>query len=364
MTTAHPAFDVRIFHKECKSLAAAGHCTTLIAPYDRCECVEGVNIRPIPAMSSRFARMMIAPWRVYREAMRLSGDVYHFHDPELIPVGLLLRARGKTVVYDMHENVPQDILGKEYLPAALRRPLGTAMDCLERVSSHLFSGMIAATPAIARRFAHLDGRLAVVQNFPAREEFGPRIGLDWNERENSVVYAGSITRDRAIREMVEALTVVPGGLQPKLRLAGVFSPPELRQEVQALPGWDRVVDEGLLTRPQVRDLLGRVRAGLLVLHPTPNYVQAQPVKLFEYMAAGLPVIASDFPLWREIIDGVGCGLLVDPLKPNDIAAAIEYLLTHSSEAQTMGARGRQAVLESYQWDTEKAKLLRFYARLV
>jgi glycosyltransferase involved in cell wall biosynthesis len=101
-------------------------------------------------------------------------------------------------------------------------------------------------------------------------------------------------------------------------------------------------------------------AGLVTLHPNGNYLNAQPVKLFEYMAAGIPVIASDFPLWRRIVEDAECGLLVDPLDPRAIAAAVDWLVDNPEAAQRMGESGRKAILKRYSWDVEKRRLFQFY----
>jgi glycosyltransferase involved in cell wall biosynthesis len=148
-----------------------------------------------------------------------------------------------------------------------------------------------------------------------------------------------------------------------LRLAGAFRPQTLQAEVETLAGWNRVDFLGWADRKQVAELLGNVRAGLVVLHPTKRYPDAYPVKMFEHMATGLPVIASDFPLWREIVDGAGCGLLVDPLDPEAIAETMQWVLDHPAEAEAMGRRGRQAVAEKYNWEREAKKLIRLYQRL-
>ncbi|MGQ9498496.1 MAG: glycosyltransferase, partial [Desulfotomaculales bacterium] len=166
-----------------------------------------------------------------------------------------------------------------------------------------------------------------------------------------------------IREMVTAMTLLPEALGVRLVLAGKFVPPFLEDEVRQLPGWERVDFRGWQDRAAVARLLGEARAGLVVLYPEPNYVEAQPNKLFEYMSAGLPVIASDFPLWRDIVEEAGCGLLVDPLDPAAIAQAIQWILEHPKEAEAMGRRGQKAVFDRYNWDTEAAKLLAFYRRL-
>ena len=121
---------------------------------------------------------------------------------------------------------------------------------------------------------------------------------------------------------------------------------------------------GFVDRDRVRQVLSRSMAGLVTLHPIINYIDALPVKMFEYMSAGIPVIASDFPLWREIIQGDDCGLLLDPLNPAAIAHAIDYLVSHPEEAQRMGKNGRTAVETKYNWTMEEKKLLAFYDNIL
>src|SRR5215469_2661697 len=169
---------------------------------------------------------------------------------------------------------------------------------------------------------------------------------------------------RGVREMVLAMDKVPAHLQATLTLAGRWDPPELATELSALPGWSRTACSGVLSREGVRDLLATCRLGLVVLHPTTAFLEAQPTKLYEYMSAAIPVVASNFPLLREIVEGAGCGLVVDPLDPVAIAHAIQWVLEHPREAVEMGQRGRQAVLERYNWDHEAAVLKSVYEGLL
>jgi glycosyltransferase involved in cell wall biosynthesis len=290
--------------------------------------------------------------------------VYHFHDPELIPLGLLLAARGKTVVYDIHEDAPADMLHKDYIPRRLRRPLMWSVRKLEDAACRRFSGLITATPTIAERFYLINANTAVVHNYPILDEIAPNVDLPWNKRPPAVAYIGSISERRGIREILRALALLPSPRPAEMMLAGPFSPHGLLTELQELPGWARVQYLGVLDRPAIANLLSRVRLGLLVLQPEPNFVNAMPIKLFEYMAAGIPVIASNFPLWRQIIGDAGCGLLVDPQDPQAIARAIEYLLRHDAEAEAMGRRGRKAASELYNWNSEERVLLKFYSDLL
>jgi len=364
LTSVHTAFDVRVFHKECKSLARSGKHVVLVVPHPRDEVVDSVEVKGIRISGGRLVRMTRTVWSLYREALRQNGDVYHFHDPELIPLGLLLAARGKTVVYDLHEDAPADILHKDYIPRPLRQPLTWSVRKLENAACRRFSGLIAATPTIAKRFHSINPNTVVVHNFPMLDEIASTVDLPWNERPPAIAYIGSISERRGIREILQALALLPSASPTQMMLAGPFSPEELRTELMRLPGWARVKYLRVLDRPSVADLLSRVRLGLLVLQPEPNFLNAMPIKLFEYMAAGIPVIASDFPLWRQIIGEAGCGLLVDPRDPQAIARAMEYLLSHDAEAEAMGRRGRQAARELYNWNSEERVLLKFYSELL
>src|ERR1700686_3482114 len=209
LTSVHTAFDVRVFHKECKSLARSGKHVVLIAPHQRDEVVDSVEVKGIQIGGGRLVRMTRTAWSLYREAIRQNGDVYHFHDPELIPLGLLLAARGKTVVYDIHEDAPADILHKDYIPGPLRRPLMGSVQKFENAACRRFSGLIAATPTIAKRFHSINPNTVVVHNFPMLDEIAPSGALPWSERPPVVAYIGSISERRGIREILQALALLP-----------------------------------------------------------------------------------------------------------------------------------------------------------
>jgi glycosyltransferase involved in cell wall biosynthesis len=360
LTSVHPTFDIRIFHKECKSLARSGCEVTLIAPHEKDEVVDGVRIRAIPKARGRLHRMTITVWRVYREALRQAGDIYHLHDPELLAVGVLLKARGKRVIYDAHEDLPRTIQYKSYLPRWLQAPLRWMAEHLENRASKLFVGVVAATPMIAERFKAVNPRTVSVCNFPITAEFLTLPHIAWENRDFSVAYIGGLTKQRGICEIVRAMDQLPDSIPARLALAGKFLPQELQGELVNSSGWDRVDFLGFLDRDKLAALLGTVRAGLVILHPEPNYVCSLPIKLFEYMCAGIPVIASDFPLWRRIVNDAECGLLVDPLDPKAIADAIAYLLSHPKESEVMGNCGRAAVQRNYTWSQEEQKLLHLY----
>jgi glycosyltransferase involved in cell wall biosynthesis len=362
LSSVHPSFDIRIFHRECKTLARAGYEVVLVAQHDRDEEVDGIRIRALAKPKSRFERMTKTLWQVYQTAIKEKAQIYHFHDPELIPVGILLKLKGKRVVYDVHENVPEHTLVKEWIHPWLRTLVAQGAAFAEWLGAKCFDGIPAATPNIAKRFQ--PSKTIIVQNFPIVDELTQNAFTSYRERPPILIYLGGISELRGAKEMVLATGLLPTHLGAQLYLAGNFSPSELEYKIKEWVGWERVKVLGWQSREEVSTLLGRSRIGLVVLHPTRSYLESYPIKLFEYMSAGIPVIASHFPLWKEIIEEAGCGVLVDPLDPNAIAKAIGWLLEHPEEAEKMGQRGQTAVYERYNWDHEANKLLVFYQKMM
>ncbi|MGH9633235.1 MAG: glycosyltransferase family 4 protein [Candidatus Angelobacter sp.] len=362
LTSVHPAFDVRIFHKECRALAAAGHQVTLVAPHGADELRDGIQVRAVRKANNRFQRTTSTVWAVFRAALREKADIYHFHDPELMPVGLALKLLGKTVVYDVHESYRDTLLSKHWLPSIARMGSSRAIAALEWVVSRSCDAVVTATPRIAGMFPAK--KSWPVRNFPDLRAFAKHTAENVKaEKKNDVAYAGAISLERGAREMVQAIALVPEDLDARLIIAGPF-PPALEQELKTLPGWSRTVLLGRMPHEKVIDVLQGCRAGLCVLHATPNHLEALPIKMFEYMAAGIPVVASSFARWQEIVGPAQCGLLVDPMSPEQIANGITQLLRDPDAAARMGRNGQRAAFEKYSWDTEAALLVKIYDALL
>jgi glycosyltransferase involved in cell wall biosynthesis len=359
VTSGHGPDDPRIFYSECRSLARAGYEVIQLAPQSGDSCLDGVRTIGVGPTRGRLHRMTAMNVAISREAVRQKGDIYHIHDPELLPLALLLRLLGRRVIYDIHEDVPKTVLYKHYIPAALRPRFMTVVESLENMAARRMTGLIAATPTIRERFRPLNRYTETVSNFPDANDLTPVEKRTWSERRLSVVYIGGISEERGIRELLAAVPKIQK-IGAKLELAGWFWNSASMAELTNTPEWKQVRWHGMLDRSGIGELLGQVRVGLSVLHPEQNFLTALPVKMFEYMAAGIPVIASDFPLWRDIIRAADCGILVDPHDPTAIADAINHLLTHDAEAEAMGQRGRHAVEEQFNWDREECKLLAFY----
>lgn len=360
LTSAHPRNDTRIFIKQCRTLAAHGYDVTLVvADGQGDERREGVTITDVGRLPGRLKRILVTPRRVCDKALSLDADIYQLHDPELLPVGLALKRRGKQVIFDSHEDVPRQLLGKPYLGPVTRRLLSLVFALAERYACSRFDGVIAATPFIRDKFLKFKPGTVDVNNFPLVGEL--ENAAPWSLKRAEVCYVGGIGEVRGIRELVAA----GGRLRSaaRINLVGKFSEPAVEAEVKADAGWQRVNELGFLDRGGVRAVMERSLAGIVTFHRLPNHVDSHPTKMFEYMSAGIPVIASDFPLWREIIEGNGCGICVDPADPGAIAAAIDHLVARPEQAREMGENGRRAVLREYNWTVQARKLTDFYGAL-
>lgn len=361
LTSAHTRYDTRIFLKMCSSLAKKGYLVTqIVADGKGNEICNGVQIEDVGSSKGRVDRIRNVPKRIFAKAVTLNADLYHLHDPELIPLGLKLKRIGRRVVFDFHEDVPKQLLAKPYLNKALLWVLSKSFAMFESYACKRFDGIIAATPFIRDKFLIFHNNTVDINNFPLLGELAPE--NSWGKKQAEVCYVGGIAKIRGITEVCNAMVLVKSN--SRLNLCGGFVEADIEKLVKSSTGWTRINELGFVDRAGVREVLSRSVAGLVTLHPVINYIDALPIKMFEYMSAGIPVIASDFPLWREIIQGNDCGLLVDPLNPVAIASAIDYFLSNPVVAQRMGTNGFKAVNQRYNWIIEEEKLFAFYEKIL
>jgi glycosyltransferase involved in cell wall biosynthesis len=359
VTSVHPVDDHRILHKECVSLRDAGYDVTLIAPREEDGVVGGIPVVALHAPArNRLERMLRRPPAAYRAALALDADLYHFHDPELLPWGVRLARAGKRVVYDAHEDLPAQIRGKDWIHARVRARVADAVAQLEEACVGRLDAVVSPSRSALERLRPHQPRVAHVANYPRLDELRP--AAHWQERVRAACYVGGITRVRGARELVDAMAHA----RAELQLAGAISPPELRDELERSPGWQRVRYLGRVPQDRVRALLARVKVGVIPLKPIRAYADAFPVKLFEYMAAGLPIVAIDVPRWRSVLDAHECGISVPYGSPRRLGEAIAQLLDDDARARAMGERARRAAERHYSWETQAALLVDLYGELL
>jgi len=366
ISSVHYWGDTRILHKMCRSLADEGHRVHFVVPrsgFPPVERRDGVTIHAVPRSRNRLDRATGTARRVFRCAARIPADVYHIHDPELLWHAWRLPSRlGRPVVYDVHEDIRLQVYDKAWIPSWGRTMASLAVGRLEDYIAPRLAGVVAATPSIAKRFAS-HPNCVVVENLPILDELRRPDSPPVAERAPLVAYVGVISQARGACQMANAMTRLPPTLRARLIMLGDCRPPELEDELRAIAGPKLLEIRGWCGRDEVAAVLAKAAVGMVMSLPIRCYVDAQSTKLLEYMSVGIPVVVSDLPPARKIIERVGCGLCVDPHDPQAIADAIQWLLEHPEEAQRMGKRGRAAVVNELNWEREFQVLLELYDRL-
>lgn len=366
MTSVHPPFDTRVFHRQAKSMAAAGFRVRLIGPgAPNGETVDGVRFSSLPEFGGRAGRPLRWPILMWK-ALKSRADVYHFHDPELLPWGVLLHwVTRKPVIYDSHEYLREDILGKHWIPGPLRKPVATIANRVEKWSAGRLSGVVAVTDDMADRFRPYRENVITVKNLP------PAPNIEGTpERQPVVIYAGLMNVERGLDILFETARLVreriPG---VEFHILGTVEWYGIDPAIvnKSTAEWEAVGVRffGSIPQPEVAPRLAAASVGWLPRNPAvANNLLAWPNKLVEYMVVSLPVVASDLPVQAAVVRDADCGIVVEALNPVAHAEAIALLLRDPAEIERLGTNGKRAALSLYTWEAESDKLQSLYRTLV
>lgn len=359
----HAWDDVRVFQKEARTLARAGYRVIVIARAPRREIVDGVEVLPArTARSWRLFRFASLPV-VFLQALTVKADVYHLHNPDTLPIGLGLKIFGRKFVYDTHEDFSTKI--RSWMPEILRQPAARFVMLLEGLVSSIADATIVTQAGVLGR-VH---RSAVLIGNPPRIESGlftrvadlaAEISTDFNG--TRAVYLGDINAARGVLEMIQALAIANEKTAVRLWLIGPGSEVDLCAAA-TLPGWRYVDRIPRLPPEQAFAYVSRSDVGLVVFRDVSDHATADPNKLYEYMAFGLPFVASDFKTWRDRLDGVTAGLFVKAGDAGEIAGALIKLARNPAKRTQMGKEGR-AFVEAHSWERESIKLCDLYDRVL
>ena len=363
MTSGHQPEDGRIFQRACTSLAAAGYDVYLVAQGESYE-KNGVHIVGVGQPSGgRLSRMTSFSKKVYETALSLDADIYHFHEPELMPYGLKLKRQGKQVIFDSHEKYTEQLKRKPYLPGWCTRIIAWAYGIYEpyvlrRIDGLVFPALMGGKNVFEGKCAHI----AIVNNVPLLEELYDHYDESIPKYERSIVHIGVLSDTRGVTQLVKAAARSGSTAY----IGGRFSPPSYQAELEALPEFSNVQYLGPLSRPQVLETLQRCQVGMATLLNVGQYNKADNLatKVYEYMSLGLPVVLNRTPYNEKVMAQYQFGICVDPENVEEIAAAVSYLLEHPEEARRMGENGRRAVREEFNWGVEQKKLLALYADIL
>ena len=359
ITSAHSRNDIRIFLKECISLAKNYYDVILIVnDSEPDEVNKGVKIISTKFKPrNRLDRFLNSKKLLLAKAIEVDADIYHLHDPDLLPLGNRLKSMGKKVIFDSHEDIPKQIIDKVWIPKIFRRFISNVYSLYEKNSLKKYDAVITVTPHIVERLLKINPNTVMITNYPI-------VDLDSNvnrKPNNSICFAGGVCSQYNHEKIIKAIEKIEN---IEYILAGDGSK-EYLSLLQSLPAWGKVNYLGKVPYKEVKNIYINSIAGLALDYSSQGKEQGTlgVIKIFEYMEAGIPVICSNYKLWKEIIEGNNCGICVDPHNIEDITKAIKYILNNPEKAKKMGENGRKAVIEKYNWGTQERILIDLYERL-
>lgn len=362
-SSVHNWMDTRIWNKEIASLIKYGkkieyYAIGLNQPES---IIEGLEIHLLAEGSKKNRPKR---WSyIFQQALKSEAKFYHFHDPELLYVAKKIKKYkpDAIIIYDMHEYFYGQISTKDWIPRLARKPVAAIVRYYERKWMKSCDGVIFAEKSYQQYFENYQGKSIDILNYPI---WISKIDIEKSSL-FTLIYVGDITEDRNVYGMLEIARLLKERSTEKfqLKLIGSMSD-QIKESVQKM-----IMDYGL---SEIVNYYGRVpyteiwehyfsaHVGLCLLKPIPNYRNSMATKLYEYMAANLPIIASDFPLWISLVETHQCGYTASPSDYNRIVELIEQLRKEKKLVIQLGKKGRKSFEENYNWENEEIKLIRFY----
>lgn len=371
LALSHSPNDVRIFHKECKTLSNNNYEVIYLTgqkdekinqlfdqvTIETYEILPGCS--PIKHPIRWFVNRHVNSRRLLNLAKKYDADIYHFHELTLIHLAKKLKKFNHSlIIYDVHEDYPREMIEpytNNKIKYWIAKILSFYVEISEVFKAKKMDAIVAATPYIGKRFSKFHKNVTVICNYAMINERIDHVVRN----ENWICYAGNIGPMRGLTQLVDAIA----GTKIRLQLAGLI-PDNYYNELKNRIGWANVDYHGMLSREEVRELYASSSIGMLPFLNGGNSKNGLPNKLFEYMEASIPIIASNFPHWRKIIKDAKCGICVNPYNVKNITSAIQYLLEDRSRRERMGYHGRQKVESIYNWDNEAVKLIALYKELI
>jgi glycosyltransferase involved in cell wall biosynthesis len=362
ITTVHQPFDTRIFHKEAKTLEKAGYEVTLIAQHDKNEVVDNISIVALPKSKNRLSRMFLLGWKAYKLALKEKADIYHFHDPEFLPWAYKLKKKTEAkMIYDVHEDYTSSIKQKQYLPFFIRTGLSIIFDRVEKLFSKNMN-IILAEKYYKKRFP--EGK--TILNYSLFLNGFKKIDKNYLDQttNNKLIYTGSISEARGALIYAKLVDLIP---EVDVFIIGPCNK-LLLEKMYKIAGSAHnrlhIVNTKSFKKISSFYLKGEWIAGLAIFPYSEHYYQKELTKFFEYMNAGIPIIASNYDTWEKIIEGNDCGFCVNPDNLEEIRGAINYLINNNDQRRIKGMNGIKAFKEKYNWEIEGNKLVKLYNNLL
>lgn len=367
VTSAHNTNDVRILKKECTSLAKNKEYEVYLVGQGDSYIYKNVNVVGVGTLpNNRFKRMSEFAKKVVDEALKIDADIYHLHDPELLRLAVKFKNAGKKVIFDSHENVLDSIEEKTYMPIMVRKIFKIYYKKLQKKVLPRIDGIVVVSPQMIGIYKEYNENIALITNYPILDQ-SQKVQMDNDTTfiKGRFIFAGGISEQWSHREIINAIDEIDG---VEYRLFGPADE-EYLAELKKMPGWRKVYYGGKISYEEVQEEMKKAQFAFALLKPSRNSFYRQGTlgntKLFEAMGNGKPVIATDFDLWKPIVEENECGVCVDPTDESAIREGIERLLQLSeNEYFLIGENCRESIFNSYNWGIAEKELFGFYAALI
>lgn len=360
LTSAHPRYDTRIFVKECISLSKIENYEVYLIVADGLgnEIKEGVHFYDVGKSNGRLDRIFKTTKKIFSMAIELNANIYHLHDPELLPIGLKLKKRGEQVIFDIHENISKQIKSKDYINPFIRWSLSFIYAQYEKKVLKRMDRLILAEDSYTEYYSKISNKITVILNMPdvnMLKEFQVE-----NRDKNGLFYIGGISNLRGLDVTIEAIKLLKDKI-PDIYMHYVGNTYDnILDTIDIEVIENHIKFYGAMPLLEGLKLSKNAKIGLSILKPIENYTTSYSTKIFEYMALELPVITSNFELYKNVVEKYNCGLCVDPLNVNEIADGIKYIIENPKIAKEMGKNGKKIVFEKFNWKNEERKLHNLY----
>ncbi len=360
LTVTHFATDNRIFRNECTTLVKEGYDVTYIAPNVENEILNGIKIIGVKCNLHPIKRVFIGSKLIYKKAIEVNAEIYHFHDIELFKYGVKLKKKGKKVIFDSHEDWLMYANDISWLPNIIKKPISKYILYLYKKHLNIFDAVITVSPHILVKLEQFSNHAYMITNYPKYDYKNETLFSkeEYLNRPDTLFYSGTVSNQEVILQAIEEIPNV------QYNLAGTFFD-NYKEKLSKYPSWNKVDYLGYLNKEELEIAFHKSTIAITLLHYHANVGHTQGTlgntKFFEYMKYGLPIICTDFKIWKEmIIDKYNCGICVNPNSIEEVQRAIQYLMDNKEIAYQMGQNAQRAVKEEFNWNSQEPILINIY----